>query len=372
MGLGVLLGFFLVSVVFGTLETIRGNSPGAYRAIFESKINEVAEKESTIQRLNLIVAQRDATIKEINDTIAAKKAAIDAVDALVVERNITINERDATIVAKDATIATLNATTAERDATIVTRNTTIAERDATIVERDRTVVEQDQSIREFRLQVNNLGQQLRVIRRTLEDRERSIDRQGRRINFLIQENADLRDQREQLDPGQQQPGAEILEGLEGRAAELGLRLNASRRDLRNARRAIRDLESRLERRERIIQFLNQQVAEHTVNDLKVDTDHDRLIAGSTRPQTPAAATDTELNTSGPIPNLQVRRLVAGLQQVLHLLGGCPHAQDHREQLDGLEVLVEHMRDMVEQLNDSMFEELAQLVLDVMGHLGVKQ
>jgi hypothetical protein len=91
-----------------------------------------------------------------------------------------------------------------------------------------------------------------------------------------------------------------------------LQLNASQRDLRNARRTIGDLESALERKDRIIQFLNQRIAEHTVNDSDDDTDHGYLIAGSTRPQTPAAAIDTGLNTSGPIPNLEVRRLVAGL------------------------------------------------------------
>jgi chromosome segregation ATPase len=201
MGLGVLLGFFLVSIVFGTLETIRGNSPDAYREALENREtqkNEVAEKEIRIRDLNLIVGQRDGMINEKNATIAAK--------------NATIAERDATIAARNATIA-------ERDATIVARNATIAERDTTIVERGETILEQDQRIRELGLQVNNLEQQLRVARRTIGDRERDIDRQGRRINFLMQENVGLRAQLEQPDPGQQQPSpvpprAEILEDLE--------------------------------------------------------------------------------------------------------------------------------------------------------------
>lgn len=373
MGLGVLLGFFLVSIVFGTLETIRGNSPDAYRGILENseaKNNEVAGNEVRIQDLNLIVEQRDATIDEKTATIAAKDITIAARDATIVARDTAIAERDATIVARnttiaarDATIVARNTTIAERDAAIVARNATITERDATIAEQVETTAEQDQRIRELRLQVNNLGQQLRVARRTVEDRGRDIDRQARRINFLIQENADL---------GQQQPRAEILEDLETRVAELRLQLNASQRDLGNVRRTVGDLENRLERRDRIIQFLNQQIAEHTANDSEADAEYGRLIAVPTRAQTPVSVIDTELITRGPIPNSQVRRLVAGLQEVLHLLGGCPHAQDHRKRLEGLEVLVEHMGDLVEQLNDSMFEELAQLVLDVMGHLGVKQ
>lgn len=58
--------------------------------------------------------------------------------------------------------------------------------------------------------------------------------------------------------------------------------------------------------------------------------------------------------------------------MLHLLGACPNAGDYEADLRGLEALAKQIKDLFEQLNDSMFEELVRLVLDVMGHLGVRQ
>jgi hypothetical protein len=384
MGLGVLLGFLLVSIIFGIFEAIRGNSPVAFKEILAVRDATVVEKDAAIVERDAVIGERDATVVQRDAAIVERDRAVAGRNAAVVQRDGAITRRAAAIAERDAAITERDTVIAERHAQ---RDAAIAQRDAAIAERDAAIAGRDAAVdrrNELRLQLNNLDQQLRVAMRTIGDLQRDIERQGRRMNFLTQENvelraqnADLRGQLEQIDSTPEQPSpapstAQILEDLENRVAELGLQVNASRSDLRNARSTVRDLETTIARKDRIIEFLNQRIADHNVDDSDDGLYDDSLTAVSTRPQTPAAATDAWLVTRGPNPNSQVRRLVTGLQQVLHLLGRCSLGHKHRAQVENLEVLIDHMGDLVGQLNDSMFEELVQLVLDVMGHLGVRQ
>jgi len=73
-----------------------------------------------------------------------------------------------------------------------------------------------------------------------------------------------------------------------------------------------------------------------------------------------------------IPGPQVRRVVTGIKQLLHTQGRCPLVAQGGPEISAVEANVRQMDNFMDQLNDSMHEELVQLVLDIMGHLGIAQ
>src|SRR5271163_2969026 len=107
MGLGVLLGFFLVSTVFGTLETIRGNSPDAYKEALERHRNceaaaealkaKIENLETAIKTLRDEVTQKDTRIQDLNSTVGPLNTTIEDRGREIELLNQTIRGRDGTI-----------------------------------------------------------------------------------------------------------------------------------------------------------------------------------------------------------------------------------------------------------------------------------
>ena len=73
-----------------------------------------------------------------------------------------------------------------------------------------------------------------------------------------------------------------------------------------------------------------------------------------------------------IPHPQVRQVIAGIKQLLHPQGQCPLAIHGGLEIADIGANVRQMDNFMDRLNDSMHEELMQLVLDIMGHLGIAQ
>ncbi|KAH8654594.1 hypothetical protein BGZ60DRAFT_532962 [Tricladium varicosporioides] len=429
VGLGALLGFLFVSFIFGALETIRGNTPDSYRETVErlqtsvNKITELSEeKDAIIVEKDAIEADIVAAVTARDDAFAERQAAIDARIAAIAARDEAVAQRQIDVTGAVAARNQANERLEEAEeamtAAFIARDTAIAERDATNVEmqlcvqeaaelRDRLndyreslaatrtrlarldgeramdaytaqieldirTSQTDQTIGELRLQVNNHRQTAMIASTRIRELENEAERAILRINVLQEQILDLQpNDNERVQQAAANANlAEMLENSETRASELRLNLNTTQGNLRSETRTRVDLERRVQWQDKIIAFLNQKIAEQNL-----DQDHQSLSEATMRPQTPVRLIDfpnEEFGTSGPIPNRSVRRLVTGLQRALHVLGSCSHAQEHKDKLEDLDVLVEGMRDFMEQLNDSMFEELVQLVLDVMGHLGVRQ
>jgi len=98
--------------------------------------NDLAERVSSIERLQALVAEKDLAVERINSSVRADHEA-------------TIPNLEHVIADKDAVLAEKNAALAEKDAALTAKDAALAEKDAALVEKDAAVQRLEAAVQEL-------------------------------------------------------------------------------------------------------------------------------------------------------------------------------------------------------------------------------
>lgn len=401
VGLGIVIGFLFMSAIFGIFESVRGNSPAAYRAVKIAAENrkeeldtEKAEKShltDSLQNLKTkvdVLAQQldDATNKvaSLNNQIAAKKKELDKVKA----ENSQLTGSLQDLQAERAVLAQ------QLD---VARNE-VARRNAQVADQVTEIRNLNEAVTDLRMTRNRLQQELAVTTRANCDLTQENENLHQRIHFLSEFVIEIENRsrdnsqiieglrnilRDTQPNGQGQDRGDVdlarrdinglLQEVDNTIRHLRNEGNQLRAQLRIETRQAQESRRTIERMHQRMVFFQEEAAEmnERLNELEEDC---RLSRPSSRAALQIANEPwiDDPISSGPIRDEQIRELVTGMRNILHHHGECSGCPGWRQESNRLTELVRAIEGFMERLNDSMAEDLVFLILDTLTHLRIAQ
>ncbi len=112
--------------------------------------NDLAERVSSIERLQALVAEKDLAVERINSSVRADhEATIPNLEHVIADKDAVLAEKNAALAEKDAALTAKDAALAEKDAALAEKDAALAEKDAALVEKDAAVQRLEAAVQEL-------------------------------------------------------------------------------------------------------------------------------------------------------------------------------------------------------------------------------